>query len=144
MPFFLKFFGWPWMTTIILKGQFHHLFYQVHVKKTVLLIFQLTSVQDSQMLPLPQVQTIITILLDMTWCVQLLQIIATRFNTGKELLHQTLRPVVWIYAASMIQIFFIPLPAGRWFKIYAHLKIIFNGISSSYLPVTWENILVQN
>ena len=30
-----------------------------------------------------------------------------------------------------------------WLENYAHLKSIFNGISFSHLPVTRENILVQ-
>ena len=88
VPCFLQFFGWPWMTTILLQDQFHHLLYQVRVKKTVLMMFQLTFVQDSQMLLLPQVQTIVTLFLDMTLCVQLLQIIATCNNKVKEWLHQ--------------------------------------------------------
>ena len=144
MPYFLQFFDWPRMTFILLQGQFHHLVYHDRVNKKVLLIFQLTFVQDSQMLLLPQVQNIVTQFLNVTWCVQLMQIIATCVNTGKELIHQTLKPAVWFYAASMIRIFFIPLTAVRWLKLYAHLKIIFNGISSSYLPVTWENVLVHN
>ena len=68
----------------------------------------------------------------------MLQIIATCANTVMGWLHQTLQLVVWIYAARMIQFFFIPLTAIRWLKIYAHFKSIFNGISYSYLPVTWE------
>ena len=144
MACFLQLICQTLMTTILLMDQSHNLFYQVCVKKTVFNIFQLTFVQDSQMILLPQVQTIATIFLDMTSCFQLLQIIATCDNTVKGWLHQTLQPEVWIYAASMIWIFFIPLTAVRWLKFYAHLKSIFNGISSSNLPVTWENILVQN
>ena len=130
VPCFFQFLGNRELTTIISQGQFHHLFYQVRVKKTVLLIFQLTFVQDSQMILLPQFQTIVTLFLDMTWCVQLLQIIETWSNTGKELLYQTLQPLVWIYAARMIRIFFIPLTSAIWLKMYALLKSIFNGISS--------------
>ena len=130
-------------TTILLQGNFHHHFYQVRVKKTVFLIFQLTFVQDSQILLLPQVQTIVTLFLDMTWCVQLLQIIETCANTGNEWLHQTLQPVVFINAARIIRIFFIPLTSAIWLNIYALLKSIFNGIFSSNLPVTWENIFIQ-
>ena len=144
VPCFLQFFGQPQMTTIIFQGRFHHLSYQVNVKKKVFLIFQLAFVQDSQILILLQVQKIVKIFLDMTWCVQLLQIIAACANTVKEWLHQTLQLVVWIYAARMIRIFFIPLRAIKWLKINAHLKITFNWISSSHLPVTRENILLQN
>ena len=144
MPYFLQFFDWLWMTVILLRGQLHHLFYHVCVKKKVFLIFQLTFVQDSQMLLLSQYQNIVTQFLDMTWFVQLLKIIATCANIGKELIHQKLKPVVWFYAASMIQICFIPLTAVRWLKLYAHLKTIFNGVSSSHLPVTRENVLVHN
>ena len=57
--------------------------YQDCLKKTVLLIFQITFVQDSQILLLPQVQTIVIHFWDTTWCVQLLQIIATYANTVK-------------------------------------------------------------
>ena len=83
VPCFLQFFGWPLMTTILLQGKFPHLFYQVFAKKMVLLIFQLTFVQDSKMLLLPQVQTIVKLLLDMNWCVQFLQIIATMHQHRK-------------------------------------------------------------
>ena len=121
VPCFLQCFGRPRMTTILLRGPFYHTFYQICVKKMVLMILQLTFVQDSQILLLPQVNTIVTLFLDMTWCVQLLQIIATCTNTGNWWLHQTLQPVVWIYAASMIYIFFIPLTAVRCFKTYVHL-----------------------
>ena len=144
VPCFLQFLGRLRITTILLKGQFHKLFYQVHVKKMVLLIFQLTFVQDSQMILLPQVHTNVTLFLDMTWCAKLMQIFATWANTGNEWLHQRLHPVVYIYAARRIRILFIPLTGVRWLKMYAHLKSIFNGISSSHLPVTRENILVKN
>ena len=90
VPSLLQFFGRLQMTTIILRGQLHHLFCQVRVKKKVLLIFQLTFVQDSKILLLPQVQTIVTVCLDMTWCVQLVQIIVTCANTGNGWLNQTL------------------------------------------------------
>ena len=116
--------------------------YWDHVKNMFLLIFQLTFVQDSHMLIIPQVLTIVTWLLDMTWCVQFLKIISTCANTGKGWLCQTLQPEVRIYAARMIQTFFIPLTAVIWLKFYTYLKIIFNGVYPSHLPVTWENILV--
>ena len=132
------------MTTILLRGQFHHLFYQVRVKKTVFLILQLKFIQDSQMIFLPQVRTTVTRFLDMHWCVTLPQTIATCTNTGKGLLHQKLQPVVWIYAVRMIQIFFIPLTAIIWLKFYAHLKSIFNEISSSHLPVTWKTFCYKS
>ena len=138
VPCLLQFFGWPQMKTILLQVQFPHLFYQVRVKKAVMLVFQLAFVQGSHVLLIPHVQTIVTLCLYMTWCVQFLQIIATCANTGKEWIHQTLHPVVWIYAARRDQIFFIPLTAVRWLKICVHLKSIFIGISSSHLPVTWE------
>ena len=140
---FLQFFGQPHMTTILLQDQFHHLFYQYPVKKTVFLIFQLTFVQDSKMLLLPQFQTTVTHFLDMTWHVQFLKIIATFANTGKGWLNQTLQLVVWIYAARMILICVTLSTAIRRLEMYAHLKIIFNGMSYSHLPVTWENILVK-
>ena len=117
VTFFLQCFGRPIITTILLNGQFRHLLYQVRVNNTALLIFKITSVQDSQMILLPQVQTIVTLFLEMTWCVQLLQIIATCANTGKEWLHQTLLTVVFICAARMIRFFFVPLTAVRWLKI---------------------------
>ena len=116
--------------------------YWDHVNNMFLLIFQLTFVQDSQMLLLPQVLTIVTWFLDMTWCVQFMKIISTYANTGKGWLHQTLQPEVWIYAARMIRNFFLPLTAAIWLKIYTHLKIIFNEVYPSHLPVTWENILI--
>ena len=141
---FLHLFGLPWKAIFLLQDQFNYLFYQVCVKKMVLLIFQLTFIQDSQMIILPQVHTIVALFLDMNICVQLLQIIATCANTINERLHQTLKPVVWIYASRMIQIFLIPLISVRWLKFYVHLKSILNGISSSHLPVTWEMFLVQN
>ena len=144
VPCFLQFFGQPWTTTILLQDQLHHLFYRDCVKKTVFMISQLTFIQDSQMLLLSKVQTMVTQFLDINWCVQLLQSIATCDNTGNEWIHQTLQPVVWIYSARIIRIFFIPLTAVIWFKKYAHLKSIFNGISSSHLTVTWEKFLVQN
>ena len=100
---------------------------------------QLTFVQDSQMILLPQVQTIVTLFLDKTWCVQFLLIITICSDTGKGWLHKTLQPVVCIYAASMIQIFFIILIAAIWLNIYAHLKSILNGVYLSHLLVTWEN-----
>ena len=144
VPCSLQLFGRTRMTTILFQGQFRHLFYQVRVKNNIFLIFQPTFVQDSQMLLLPQVHTIVKLFLDMTLCVELLQIIATCANTVKEWPHQTLQPLVWIYSARIILMFFIPLTAVRWLKMYAHLSSISNGISSSHLPVTWENILVQN
>ena len=113
VPCFLQFFGQPQIITILLWDQSHHLFYQDRVKRRFLLILKLTSVQDSRMLLLPKVQTIVTQFLDMNLFVQLLQTIATCTNTEKVLLHQTLQPVVWIYAARVIQIFFIPLTAIR-------------------------------
>ena len=53
-------FGRPQRTTSILRNQLHHLFYQDNVKVTVFLIFQLTFIQDSQMLLFKQVQTTVT------------------------------------------------------------------------------------
>ena len=138
VPCFLTFYFWALMTTTIFLGQFHRIFYRVRVNKTGFLIFKLMFVQESQMILLPQVQTIVMQFLDITWCVKFLQIIATFTNTGKVWLHQTLQPVVWLYAARMIRIFFILLTAVRWLKMYAHLKNMFNGISSSHLPVTQE------
>ena len=73
VPFLLPSFVWPLMTSIILRYQSPHLFYQYRVKNMGFIIFQLIFVQDSQILLLPQVQTIVTLFLDMTWCVQLLQ-----------------------------------------------------------------------
>ena len=95
-PCFLQFLGQMWMTTILLRDKFHHLFYQDLVNNKVLLIFRLKFVQDSQMLLLPKVQTIVAQFLDMTWCVQFLQIITPCANTGNLWLHQTLKPVVWV------------------------------------------------
>ena len=60
VPCFLQFFGPPQMTTILLWDKFHHLFYRYRVNNTVLLIFQLTFIQDSQIILPPQVQTIVT------------------------------------------------------------------------------------
>ena len=140
---FLQFFGQTPMTTILLRYQLHHIFYQDRVNKMVLLIFQVTFVQDSQMLLLPQVQTIVTWFWDTTWCVQILKIVATCAKTVKGLFHQTLQLVVWIYAARTIQFLFISLTDIIWLKIYVHLKSIFNGISFSHLPVTRENSFVQ-
>ena len=108
VPCLIPSFGWPQMTTIRLQDQSSHLFYQDYVKKMVLLILQLTFVQDSQVLLLPQVLTIVTWFLDMTLCVQFLKIISACANIGKWWLHQTLLPEVWIYAAGMIRTFFIP------------------------------------
>ena len=65
VPCFLQFFGRPLMTTILLWGRFQN-FFQVSMKKTVFLIFQLKFNQDSQMLLIPQFQTIVTLFLDMT------------------------------------------------------------------------------
>ena len=140
VPWFLKCFGSPPMTTILLWDQFHHIFYQDCVKKTVLMIFQFMFVQDSKMLLIPKVQTIVKLFLDMTSCVQFLKIISTCDNTGKGWLHQKLQPEVWIYAARIIWTFFIPLTVVIWLKFYTHLKIIFNGVYPSHLPVTRENI----
>ena len=141
---FTSIFCQPRVRTILFRYQFHHLFYLDCLKKIVMLIFQLTFVQDSQMILLPKVQTIVTWFLDMTWCVKLLKIIATYANTGKGWLHQTLQLEFWIYNARMIQFFNIPLTAVRWINFYAHLKSIFNGMSSSHLPVAQEINLVQN
>ena len=80
----------------------------------------------------------------MTWCVHFMQTIATCANTGKEWLQQTLQMVVCIYTAGMIQIFINSIDSHQMVKIYAHLKSIFNETFSSNLPVTWENILIQN
>ena len=135
-----QYFGQPWMKTIILWGQLHHLFYQVRVKKNVFLTLQFTLVQDPQMLLLPQVQTIVTRFLNMTRCVKFLQIIGTYANTEEGWLYQTLHPVVWTYAARIIWVFFIPLKSVIWLKMYTHFKSSFNGISSSHLPVTRELI----
>ena len=66
VPCLLQCFGLPLIKTIMLRDQCHHLFYQDCVNKTVLLIFQLTFSLDSQMLLLPQVQTIVAQFLGMT------------------------------------------------------------------------------
>ena len=116
VPCSLKFFGWRRITIIILRYQSHHLFYQDRVKKTLFLIFQLTFVQDSQMLLLLQVQTIVTQFWYMNWCVQFLKIITSCANTGNGWLHKTLHPVVWVYAARMVQNFSIPSAAIRCFQ----------------------------
>ena len=102
---FCQVFGQTLMKTILVQYQFHHIFNQDLVKKMVLMIFQLTFVQDSQMLLIPQVQTIVTWFLDTTWCIWFMEIIETCANTGKGLLHQTLQLVVLIYAARMIRYF---------------------------------------
>ena len=60
VTFLIQFFGQPHMTTILLRDQFHHVFYHYPVKKTVSLIFQIAFFQGSQMLLLPQIQTTVT------------------------------------------------------------------------------------
>ena len=130
VPCFLQLFGRPWMKNIILRDKFYHLFFQDRVKKMVVLIFQLKFVQDSQMIFIPQVLNIVTGFLDITCCVQFLQVILTRKNTEKGWLHQTLQPEVWIYAARMIQTFSIPLTPVRWLKIMRISKLF----SMVYLP----------
>ena len=56
---FLKSFGWPRMKNNLLRDQYPHPFYQDCVKKTFF-IFQITFVQDSQMIILTQVLNIVT------------------------------------------------------------------------------------
>ena len=148
VPCFFQFFGWLQMTNIILQNQFHNLCYKDLVKKMNLLIFQITFLQESQMLLLPQVYAIVTWFLGMTWFVQLMQNIATCANTGigigKGWINQILQPKFWIYDARMIQNFFVLLKTVRWFKSNKHLKSIFKGLYSSKLTCNMRQQLDQN
>ena len=144
VPCFLQFFGQPRITTIILWVQFHHLFYQVRLNKTVFLIFQLTFVQDSQMLLLSQLHTIVTWFLDMTWCVHLLQKLQHTIIQQRSYFIKHYSKWFVFKLQGLFNLFFIPLTDIRRLKVYAHLKSIFNGISSSHSLVTWEIIWVKN
>ena len=60
VTYFLPSFGWQRMTTILFQDQPPNFFYKNHVNNIFLLIFQLTLIQDSQGILLPQVLTIAT------------------------------------------------------------------------------------